>query len=314
MARFRSGLPQLAGDIFITDGGLETTLIFKDGFDLPCFAAFPLLESERGLASLRRYYRDYARIAKQEGVGIVLESATWRASTSWGDQLGYTATDLDRLNRMAIDLLVELRDETGTQVPAVVISGCMGPKGDGYSVSETMSAEEARLYHGAQISTFARTEADMVTSFTMTYVEEAVGLVRAAQERAMPVAVGFTVETDGRLPSGTPLGEAIRQVDDATDEAPAYFMVNCAHPHHFEHVLADRPWASRIRAVRANASSKSHAELDAATELDDGDPVQLGQDYLVLSKRLPNFNVIGGCCGTDSRHVANACRRFRAAR
>jgi homocysteine S-methyltransferase len=295
-------LPQLTGDrLYITDGGLETTLIFHLGLELPDFAAFDVLRDEAGTAALRRYYEPYLAIARERGLGIVLDSATWRASRDWGERLGYSSAELAEANRRAVALVEELR-AANPDVPAV-LNGAVGPRGDGYVVGETMTAGEAEAYHSEQIGTFAGTAAEMVSAITMTYVEEAVGIARAAQAAGLPAVVAFTVETDGRLPSGQPLGEAIEQVDRETGSSPAYFMVNCAHPTHFEAVL-EGSWRERIGGIRANASTMSHEELDAATELDAGDPEELAQQYRALRERLPNAVVLGGCCGTDDRHVA----------
>jgi S-methylmethionine-dependent homocysteine/selenocysteine methylase len=298
---YRSGLPQLESDLFVTDGGLETTLIFHQGLDLPAFAAFVLLADEQGTEELRDYSAPYVELAREHGMGLVLESPTWRASPRWAAELGYDDAQLDELNRKAIALMEELREGAeGT----VVISGCIGPQDDGYSPDTVLSAAEAQEYHSTQIGTFADTAADMVCAVTMTYADEATGIARAARAAGVPVAISFTVETDGRLPSGQGLGEAIEQVDAETDSGPAYYMINCAHPTHFEDVLdADAAWAGRIRGLRANASTKSHAELDESDELDEGDPDDLGPRYAALRDRLPNLNVLGGCCGTDHRHV-----------
>jgi S-methylmethionine-dependent homocysteine/selenocysteine methylase len=299
----RAGLPQLDGGLFLTDGGLETSLIFHQGADLPAFAAFVLLEDDEGLDQLRRYYEPYLALARESGAGFVLESPTWRASPHWAERLGVSEERLDAVNRRAIGLMEELREAAGDG--PVVISGCIGPQDDGYQPAQLLSAAAARDYHSTQIGTFADTAADMVTAITMTYADEATGLAQAARDAGLPVVISFTVETDGRLPSGQALGEAIEEVDEATSGAPAYFMVNCAHPTHFEDVLAgERPWRERIRGLRANASRLSHAELDEAEELDDGDPGDLGARYAALRSRLPQLNVLGGCCGTDERHVA----------
>ena len=300
----RDDLPQLDGGLFLTDGGIETTLIFHRGFDLPAFAAFPLLDDERGMAALRRYYEPYLALARTHDAGFVLESPTWRASSRWGAQLGYSADQLARLNRKAISLMAELREVHAGSRP-IVISGCLGPQAEGYSADEVLSADEARDYHSTQIGTFAETEAEMVAAITMTYVDEAIGITEAAAEAGMPVAISFTTETDGRLPSGQPLGEAITELDDRTGGAAAYVMLNCSHPTHFEDVLSPgEPWVDRIRGLRANASMRSHAELDELDELDDGDPADLGARYAALAGRLERLNVVGGCCGTDARHVA----------
>ncbi len=237
-------------------------------------------------------------------MGLVLESPTWRASPRWAAEIGYSEQELDALNRKAIALMEELRDQYESNETPVVISGCIGPHDDGYSPGETLSAAAAQDYHSTQVATFSETAADMITAITMTYADEAVGLTRAATGAGMPVAISFTVETDGRLPSGQALGEAVEQVDSETDRGPAYFVINCAHPTHFEGVLGSgESWRERIRGVRANASTKSHAELDEATELDEGDPADLGARHAELPAKLPRLNVLGGCCGTDPRHV-----------
>jgi len=307
----RADLPQLEGGLFLTDGGLETTLIFLRGRDLPAFAAFDVLKDDEGTEELRRYFDPYLDVAAEHGTGFVLESPTWRASPRWAEEIGYTAEELDQMNRKAIRLMEEIRE--ASDASPIVISGCVGPQGDGYDPEVLLGAEQAQEYHSTQIGVFADTAADMVTAITMTYAEEAIGIVRAAMAAGLPVVISFTVETDGRLPSGQPLGEAIEQTDAATDGAPAYYMINCAHPTHFEGVLEGAgEWRERVRGLRSNASTKSHAELDESTELDDGDPADLGRRHAELRDRLPRVNVLGGCCGTDHRHVAEIARAWPA--
>jgi S-methylmethionine-dependent homocysteine/selenocysteine methylase len=310
---YRNHLPQLDGGLFLTDGGIETTLIFHEGLDLPAFAAFDLLKDDAGTEALRRYYEPYAALARDNGVGFVLESPTWRASPRWGAELGYSEEELDALNRKAIVLMEEIRDRYRSDDTPLVISGCIGPHDDGYSPKTKLAASAAQDYHATQIATFRDTAADMVTAITMTYVDEAIGVTRAATEAGLPVSISFTVETDGRLPSGQSLGEAIGEVDDETSGAPAYYMINCAHPTHFDDVFGEpERWHERIRGLRANASTKSHAELDEATELDEGDPADLGARYAALGAKLPELNVLGGCCGTDHRHVREVCNAWLA--
>jgi S-methylmethionine-dependent homocysteine/selenocysteine methylase len=304
MPDFRDHLPQLDAATFLTDGGIETTLIFDEGLELPDFAAFTLLADAAGRAALDRYFDSYAAIAVRDGIGIVLETATWRASSDWAARLGYSVEALEAANRDAVDQLVEVRGRHQTDTTSVVISGCIGPRGDGYQADVKMTAEEAKAYHGLQARVFAESEADLVTAITMTYAEEAIGLSEAARGAGMPVVISFTVETDGRLPSGQPLGEAIEAVDAATGAYPSYYMVNCAHPTHFSGQFEGAPaWASRIGGVRANASKLSHAELDEAEELDTGDPQELAERYVELRSLLPALRVLGGCCGTDHRHI-----------
>ena len=307
-ARFRDDLPQLQ-QVFVTDAGLETWLIFDRGLDLPVFASYPLLADEQGRSTLVEYYGEFVDIARRHGVGVVLETPTWRASRDWGAQLGHDDDALDAFNRDSVSLLEEVRD--GARDVTVVISGQVGPRGDGYRADVRMTPDEAEAYHLVQLRTFADTAADLVSLFTVTYAEEAVGFARAGRRVDMPVVISFTVETDGRLPSGQPLGDAVRAVEDATDGSAVFYGVNCAHPEHFAGVIdAGSPWSKRLGLIRSNASRQSHAELDAATTLDDGDPDELGAATADLLRDHPQIRVIGGCCGTDHRHVeaiATAC-------
>ena len=308
MPKYRNRLPQLESGLFMTDGGLETTLIYHEAVELPLFAAFDLLKDPIGLAKLRGYFVRYIEIARVRKLGIVLESPTWRASRDWGEKLGYSASALADANRSAIGMMLELRARHETPDTPMVVSGNLGPRGDGYRPAARMSASEARDYHAAQIETFAATDADMVAAFTMNYVEEAIGIAAAASAHAMPVAISFTLETDGRLPSGDSLEQAIGCTDEATGGYPDYYMINCAHPAHFEHVLRKGGrWTRRIRGLRANASRRSHAELDEASELDAGNPDELGVQHRQLYGLLEQLAVVGGCCGTDHRHVAAIC-------
>lgn len=297
-------LAQLDGRLFLTDGGMETTLIFHEGLDLPHFAAFVLLRTESGREMTRRYYERYLAIAREVGAGFILESPTWRASADWGARLGYTEAGIAQANREAIELMREIAWEA-VGVKPIVVSGNIGPRGDGYVASEVMTPTEAEAYHALQARAFADAGADMISAFTMTNVNEAIGIVRAAESVGLPAVISFTVETDGRLPTGETLAAAIAQVDLATSARPAYYMINCAHPSHFAATLDEgRDWTMRVRGVRANASRRSHQELNEAPDLDAGDPNELGLDYSGLLARFPQINVLGGCCGTDHRHVA----------
>ena len=307
MSKYRFDLPQHRGGVFLTDGGMETTLIFQHGLDLPHFAAFVLMDSADGRAHLKRYYESYLAIARDNGTGFVLDSPTWRANADWGEKLGYDAAALKSVNIRSVEFLRELR--AGWERPNLpcVISGAIGPRGDGYKAGN-MDADEAADYHGAQIAAFKEGGADMVAAYTLNSVNEAIGVARAAKAQQMPVVISFTVETDGRLVKGETLREAVETVDRATQNAPEYFLVNCAHPTHFEGALAaGEAWTTRILGIRANASAKSHVELDESTTLDAGDPADLGRRYAELRRAFPSIRMLGGCCGTDHRHVAAIC-------
>jgi len=308
MARYRNGLPQLSDVPFLTDGGLETTLIFDDGFELPEFASFILLDDEKGVEAMRNYYRKYADIAADMGTGFVLETPTWRANPKWAGKLGYDRAKLEELNRRSVDFISGLRTEYDDRIKNIVLSGNIGPHDDGYSPTEILSADEAERYHSEQIRVFADTEADLVTALTMTYSNEAIGIVRSAKTHRIPSVVSFTVETDGQLPSGQPLGDAIREVD-LESGGPEYYMVNCAHPSHFDFALeSGSDWSSRIYGTRVNASKMSHEELDNAEELDEGNPEELAADHAAIFSSLSHLNIIGGCCGTNENHVAEAAK------
>jgi S-methylmethionine-dependent homocysteine/selenocysteine methylase len=287
----------MLASVELTDGGVETFLLFHEGFDLPCFASFPLLYDERGRAALRRYFERFMDIADRHGLPFVLDTATWRANPDWGTQLGYDADALAAANRDAVALAREIAGHR----PAVTINGVLGPRGDGYVPGERMSAAEAANYHGWQIGMLRAAGVDRITALTLTYPDEAIGVVQAAD---IPVVVGFTVETDGRLPDGTTIADAVERVDAATDGAAEFFLINCAHPTHIAAGLGGTPQLGRIGGLRVNASSLSHAELDAAEELDEGDPVALARDNAALRDALPSIRLLGGCCGTDHRHVA----------
>ena len=310
-ARYRHELPQLGDAVFITDGGLETVFVFQKHVDLPLFAAFDLLTSDSGIEMLKDYYAPYIELALRNSAGLILDTATWRASVGWGDKLGYSAEEMRQFNQLSVAILQQLRDRFTNDSSPMVINGVIGPQDDGYSPASKMDAIAAQAYHRHQVDAFADSAVDMVTAVTMTYADEAIGIANAAKNAGVPVAVSFTVETDGRLPDRTTLQEAIDAVDNATASAPVYYMINCAHPSHFDEVLeSSDPWTDRIYGVRANASCKSHAELDEAVDLDDGDPTEFGRLYLNLREKLRNLRVVGGCCGTDHRHIGEVCRNL----
>jgi S-methylmethionine-dependent homocysteine/selenocysteine methylase len=296
--------------LFVTDGGLETDLIFNRGIDLPEFAAFVLLDDAAAMAAVRDYFDGFFAVAQRDDAGFILDTPTWRASPDWGKRLGYSRSGLRDANTRWVEVMAGIRDGWAAAQP-VLLDGSIGPRGDGYVPGDQMTSDEAADYHAAQVGTLAQAGVDMVTVLTMNYAEEASGVAQAAALNGVPAVISFTVETDGRLPTGQPLGEAIEQVDSETGGSPAYYMVNCAHPTHFEDVLDPESRSSaRIRGIRANASRRSHAELDEAEDLDAGDPDDLALGYERLAARLPQLKVVGGCCGTDHRHVSAISARF----
>lgn len=301
-ARYRKQLPHLHGDIFLTYTGMETDLLFTQGIDLPGFATYPLLETKEGLALLNQYLKDLINVAQEAGVGVILESHTWVANRDRGATLGYSAETLKDRNILSIEMLAAARDQLG-DLPTVV-SANIGPRSDAYAPTERMSVVEAEEYHTEQIKVLATTEADLISGYTLAYPEEAIGMIRAARRCDMPIMIAFTVETDGCLPTGLAFGEAIEAVDKATEGYASYYMINCAHPDHFTQILSDAPWMHRLKGIVANASRCSHTELDNAEVLDDGNPEELGRQLSEINATHSNITILGGCCGTDMRHLS----------
>lgn len=294
--------------LYLTDGGLETTLIFHHGVTLNHFSAFELLNNEAGKQALRKYYVPYLQLAARYRTGFILETPTWRANPDWATKLGYTRDELKALNKQAVDFVKRLAKEFRSEETQILISGTIGPRGDGYKVEHVMTPEQSQSYHGLQVEAFVSAGVDLIEVLTMNYSDEAIGIVRAAESALIPIVISFTVETNGKLPNGESLREAIEKTDKSTGNYVDYFMINCAHPKHFIHVLNDTgSWKQRIKGIRANASTKSHAELDESENLDAGDKKVLAQGYVQLRTLLPELKVVGGCCGTDHGHVAQIC-------
>ena len=311
MPRHRNSLPQLSGDIFLADAGVETDLIFNHGIEIREFAAHTLLPIPQGRAALTRYFEGFLDLAKQQGTGFILDTVTWKAHRHWAEKLGATDDELKAANEECVRFIADLRARFPDNAKPIVLNAVMGPRGDAYRSEAVVAMEDAEVYFSQQLQWLAATEIDMVTALTFNQSGEAAGLAKAARSVGLPVVVSFTVETNGALPTGQGLAEAISAVDAATDSYPSYYMINCAHPDHFGGSLQDAPWARRIRGLRANASRKSHAELDAATELDAGNPHELAQQYSALADRMPWLNVFGGCCGSDLRHVTEIARALQ---
>ncbi len=309
MSATQKNLADYPEQLWITDGGLETTLIFEKGIDLPEFASFDLFHRPEGLDLLKGYYSTFANIAQAGELGLMLDTPTWRANSDWGQKLGYSTSELETVNQKSVEFLRHIQAEYETPQTPILVSGCIGPRADGYIPETQMTAPEAAAYHTPQIQALAGAGVDVITAATVNYTEEAIGMAHAAQATGCPILISFTVETDGKLPTGQSLEDAIKEVDAATDHSPFCFMINCAHPTHFAHALTpNSAWVKRIKGIRANASRKSHAELNESTELDSGNPREFGQLYQDLRSQLPHLSILGGCCGTDYRHVEAICQ------
>lgn len=301
MSIYRDTFLPSNADLFLAYVGMETDLIFNQGVDLPGFASYPLLKTTEGRKLLEGYLKDLIALGKETHSGVILESPTWVANRDRGAAIGYDFGELKQLNQDAIAMMAAVR--AASDHAPTIISANIGPRDDAYAPEAQMSADEAERYHSEQIAVLADTDVDVISGYTLAYPSEAIGIVRAARRFELPVVISFTVETDGRLPTGASLEDAISEVDGATDNYAAYYMINCAHPEHFSGVLEVAPWMQRVGGIIANASRCSHAELDEAEELDDGNPTELGEQLSDIRRRFPQIQVLGGCCGTDMRHM-----------
>jgi len=300
-----------SGRLYLTDGGIETWLMYKKGFEIPHFCAFHLLNDEKGRAAIRLYYQKHAEVALNAGAAFIFDSLTYRASRDWGNLLGYSAEGLAEMNLQALDLYREVARAIGNDPATTLYSGCIGPKGDAYETHLPLGADEAEDYHAAQVQTFAHGGADFVTGLTLNSPAEAIGIARAAKAAGLPSVISFTLEEAGLVGGRMSLEAAINAVDDATDGAPAHYMVNCTHPADFSPSLSAAPWMARLSGLRANASTRDHGQLCQLGHLDEGDADDLARRHGAIAKAFPHINVYGGCCGTDHAHVEKICQEVR---
>ena len=300
-------LPHQSDTPFMVYAGTGTDLIFNRGIDLPGFASFPLLEDPETRAVLAGQMQSLMDLSGDMNLGCILDAPTWMANLDRAAHLDYSAERLVEVNRDGVALMEEVRQASGRD--NVLVSACIGPRFDPYADIPPMSPEHARTYHDAQMRALKDTSVDLVTAYTFNRVNEAVGCVQAAQDHDLPIIMSFVVETDGCLADGTSLDDAMSEVDRQTDQGPVFYMVNCAHPNHFSGVLHGQ---GRLKGVVVNASKCSHAELDEADELDEGDAEELGADVAEIVRRNPDITIFGGCCGTDMRHLRSMANKVLA--
>ena len=308
-------LEQLNKQLFLTGAGTETYLVFQQGFDLPEFCAFVVHEDDEAWATLEKnYIAPTLRVAADNKCGLLFDALVWRAHPDFIARLGRDPSDLVSINQRAVartqDCIERWRNASrDCDAPTVLITADIGPRGDGYQVEDAqISAVRAREYHQAQLEVLSKTDVDIACALTMTTAEESIGIVQASMDCELPIIVSPTVETDGTLPDGTSLGDFITKVDDETDGEPLCYMVNCAHPTHLLPTLrqaagAGESWLRRFRGFRANASNKSHEELDNSTELDRGNVLELARHVASMCDEF-DLRVVGGCCGTDHEHLS----------
>ncbi|WP_135504117.1 homocysteine S-methyltransferase family protein [Roseovarius aestuariivivens] len=307
--------PRLENKFYLTEGGTETDVLYNYGFELPEFAMFPLLDDPEADKVIRDLYRRYFDVAEKHQTGMLVLGHDYRASPDWGAKLGYTPEGLAEMERRTIGFLEDLRREYEGRVSDVYIAGCVGPRGDAYGTGGGITESEAEDYHAVQLSTLKSTSADMAISLTLNNIPEAIGIVRAAAAIGIPIGISLTLTTEGRLRSGPSLREAIEEIDEKTNGAAAWFGTNCAHPLEFATALADDgPWLDRLRYIRPNAVQMDQIALCKLGHLEDGDPVELGRQMGDVARRFPRADILGGCCGTDERHLGEIAKNVNACR
>lgn len=312
--KYRDKLPQLNGHDVATQGGMETWLQYVDGFELQHFCFFDLLNNSKAVTALRDYHRKIIEAVIPHGFGILAEGLHYRASRDWGELLGYSREGLVEINFRGVEFYKELADEYESGDNPMPIGGVIGPRGDAYEIGKTPDAAEAEEYHSEQIQTLTDAGVDMITAATLSFVDEAIGIARAAKSAQIPIVLSFFTNSDGNLESGPTVREAIEAVDAATDSAPAYYMINCSHPLEFEPALEEAEWTRRLGGFMPNAVASEKLSLCTLGHLEDGDPEELGHQMGSLARRFPHMTVWGGCCGTDSRHLGQICKRVREIR
>jgi S-methylmethionine-dependent homocysteine/selenocysteine methylase len=309
----KSKLPQLNGQNMACGWGFETWLQFKDGFELRHFCAFELLNDTRGLACLTDYHRKLVEGAVEHGFGVINDGLHYRASSDWGNMIGFSREALAEINIRGIEFYKDFAREYQSDTTPMLVGGSIGPRGDAYDIGRVESAAEAEDYHSEQIITLRDAGADLVTAATFSNVEEAIGFARAAKAAHIPSVISM-VAKGGNLNDGTPLADAVTRIDAATGNAPLYYMVNCTHPTEFEPGLTEGEWTKRLGGFLPNAVAMELLSLCSLGHLEDGDPEELGGQMAALSKRFPHVYVWGGCCGTDGRHIGQIARQVSEAR
>ena len=303
MVNHKSFPPQKEGRFYLSEGGTETELMYKYGFDLPHFALFPLLDNPDAALKMKEMFRSYLDVAARHKVCALMGGLDYRASPDWGELLGYSPEGLAEANIQSIEFLREIANEYASEIPEVLIQGLIGPRGDAYEKSETITENEAEDYHSVQLETLKKADVDFALAITFNNVMESIGVARAAAKIGVPLGISLSLDSSAKLNSGPSLAEAITAIDKETDQSPEFYLINCSHPQEYEPAIEPGDWINRVRGVRPNASKMEKIALCQLGHLEDGDPVELGELCGDLARRYPHMDVWGGCCGTWSSHI-----------
>lgn len=294
---------QKKGCFYLSEGGTETELMYKYGFELPHFAMFPLLDNPDAESRMREMFGSYLEVAAKYKTGALMGGLDYRASPDWGELLGYSPDGLAEANLQSIDFLRDIAKEYVSAVPDILIQGLIGPRGDAYERNETITENEAEDYHCVQLETLKKADVDLALAITFNNIPESIGVARAAAKIGVPLAISLTLDSASKLNSGPGLVEAITTIDRETGRSPAFYLINCSHPVEYEPAIGPGDWINRVRGVRPNASKMEKIALCKIGHLEEGDPVELGALCGDLARRYPHMDVWGGCCGTWSRHL-----------
>jgi len=304
-----------AGRPYLTEGGTETEILYKYGYEVPHFAVFELLNDPAGKRQLEAMFARYLDAAADNNWAALMGGLDYRASPDWGRLLGYSPAGLTEMQIRCIECLRDVARPYRGQLPDIRISGIVGPRGDAYALNRTITAQEAEDYHAPQLETLKQLDVDMAWAATFNNVAEAVGVSRAASKIGVPVCLSFTLSGNHRLQSGPTLREAVETVDaEAGEHRPTCFGINCSHPLEFIPALEPGDWVLRVRSIRPNATAMDKLSLCKLGHLEDGDPVDLGRRLADLAARYPHIDMWGGCCGTWDRHLGEIARSVSAAR
>jgi len=304
--------PQKEGCLYLTEGGTETELMYKHGFELPHFAMFPLLDNPKAVSKMREMFRSYLDVAAKHEFSALMGGLDYRASPDWGELLGYSPASLSDANLQSIEFLREVAMDYSSQIPEILIQGLIGPRGDAYERNETITENEAEDYHAVQLETLKKADVDSALAITFNNIPESVGVARAAAEIGVPLGISLTLDSNSKLRSGPSLAEAITIIDKETDQSPAYFLINCSHPLEYELAIEPGDWVKRIRGVRPNASKMEKIALCKIGHLEEGDPEELGTLCGDLARRYPHMDIWGGCCGTWDNHLNEIAENVKA--
>jgi S-methylmethionine-dependent homocysteine/selenocysteine methylase len=258
-------------------------------------------------------YRSYLDVVAKHGMCALIGGLDYRASPDWGELLGYSSEGLSEANLACINFLNELATEYKSDIPEILIQGLIGPRGDAYEQNKTITENEAEDYHSVQLQTLKKANVDLALAATFNNIPESIGIARAAEKIGVPLGISLSLDSSSKLNSGPRLAEAITRIDAETEQSPAFYSINCSHPLEYEPALEPGDWINRVRGVRPNAAKMEKIELCSLGHLEDGDPVELGEQLGDLARRYPHMDIWGGCCGTWDVHLDEIAKNVLAA-